>query len=170
MHLTLSLTSCWRSSCIIQEERMQPHTFPPPAGTSAGPQTPGRHREPPCLPAFSSCSMRGEERWGTATEHAHSPKYTCVCLLMHIYSHHYLKITFEELWATNTTSSFIQYALNSCQRSGTWSWNTKFSYVVSESFISLLDRFSDVQLCFLYTKVQYFLHMLCKQTRRHWKQ
>lgn len=120
--------------------------------------------------SFSSCSMRGEERWGTATEHAHSPKYTCVCLLMHIYSHHYLKITFEELWATNTTSSFIQYALNSCQRSGTWSWNTKFSYVVSESFISLLDRFSDVQLCFLYTKVQYFLHMLCKQTRRHWKQ
>lgn len=40
----------------------------------------------------------------------------------------------------------------------------KFSYVVSESFISLLDRFSDVQLCFLYTKVQYFLHVVQADT------
>lgn len=160
MHLTLSVTSCWRSPCTIQEEWMEAHTFRPQQGPRRAPE-PGN-----ALPrARSSCSLRAARGGRGSTEHAHSPKYTCVRLHMQRYAPLFENYFWRPL--SHQHHEFLQYASSSCQRSGIWSWSMKFSCVISESLISLLDRFSDVQLCFLYTKVQYFLHILCKQTQRY---
>lgn len=136
--------------------------LPPPAGTSAGPRA--RERPAPCPQQLQPESGQGREG-GAATEHAHSPKYTCVRLHMQRYAPLFENYFWRPL--SHQHHEFLQYASSSCQRSGIWSWSMKFSCVISESLISLLDRFSDVQLCFLYTKVQYFLHILCKQTQRY---
>lgn len=157
MHFTLSLTSCWRSSfCTIgRSEWRHTPSLPQP-----------RSRPASVLLAAAACEVQGEGQPHYTVPQIH----VCVCVCICRYAPHHLKITSEDLWATDTTSSFLQCALNVCQRSGIWSWHMKFSYVITENYISLLDRFSDVQLCFLYPKVpkiEYFLYMLCKQTHRH---
>lgn len=168
MHLTLSWPHADARLAQFRSSEWSHTPSLPQQGPRQGHRNPGSTGNRPALPrCFQQLQhARFQRRGGAAAEHAHPPKYTCIYLHMQIYTHHCLKTTFEDLWATNATSSFLQYASNSCQKSGIRSGNIKFSYIISESLFSLLEAFSDVQLCFLYTKVQYFLHKLCKQTQR----
>lgn len=130
-------------------------SLPPSPSRATATQASAGHR--PASVLLAATAARFEKRGGEGQPHdPHIPPNTRVYFCICRNTHHCLQITFEDLWATRATSSVLQYALNSCQRSGIRSWNMKFSYIISEIRISLLDRFSDVQLCFLYTKVQYF--------------
>lgn len=139
-----------------REEWMEAHTFPPPAP------------EPPCLRAFGCCSVRGS-RGGAAALHSPPNTRVCVCLHMQIRTP-----SLENYFWRPLSHRYHEFIPSVCFKRlpevRIWSWHMKFSYVITENYISLLDRFSDVQLCFLYPKVpkiKYFLYMLCKKTHRH---
>lgn len=144
---------------LVQFQRSGPtHLRSPSRDLSRATATQCWHWELLCLGAFSSSRTRGSRGGGggAATSHTHKNQiHMYVSLHMHV--HPSLENCFWRALATHTMGSFLQYVLNSCQSSGIWGQNVStFSYVIPESLISLLDRFSDVQLCFLSTDVQHF--------------
>lgn len=158
MHLTLAFDLVL--TLILYNSRgADPHIFAPPAGTWAGPQQPSAgtgNCSASVLSAALGHAAQGGGGGGAATSHTHKNQiHMYVSLHMHV--HPSLENCFWRALATHTMGSFLQYVLNSCQSSGIWGQNVStFSYVIPESLISLLDRFSDVQLCFLSTDVQHF--------------
>lgn len=108
---------------------MELHTFPPPAGTLAGPQQPSASIGNRSASLLSAAVGHGV--WGSHITHTQNPKYTGV------YS--YEKVASEALRATRTMGSFLQHVLNSCQSLGIGGQNiSSLSSVIPESLIWVL--------------------------------